>query len=380
MPNQQLIDYIKQAQAAGRGQEEIRAVLLAAGWGEEEINEALNFIASSVPVTISKLPLSKFTIIIASVIILFSASGGLAYYFFIYKAPQQEQIFQDQKASIQATSTMEDIVETKTGVDCGLSSSFMAQKTSNETDYEKDPTMVCLGQNLLNGCRKSYAILETYDMGKMRYEISGEQEQNCVVKIEYGNADQISDEWQKINANTFFECPIKIDEILASLGNKDPKDYAGSIANAVYIYIGFQSLSSDSKCKTGIIDNSAAQKLDQYGIMITTVSGENNMFIDYNGRGKKITFTFAVINTGIKDDKYQLDIASLNGWELSVDGWENEKTYTIEVKSRQSYFLQVWVLVPAGVKKGDKEEIYLKAKSMTNELIQQTGKMILEVQ
>ena len=39
MPNQQLIDYIKQAQAAGQSKEEIRAALLGVGWQENKIEQ-----------------------------------------------------------------------------------------------------------------------------------------------------------------------------------------------------------------------------------------------------------------------------------------------------------------------------------------------------
>ena len=41
MSNQQLIDYIKQAQAAGQSKEQIRAALLGAGWREADVDEAL---------------------------------------------------------------------------------------------------------------------------------------------------------------------------------------------------------------------------------------------------------------------------------------------------------------------------------------------------
>jgi len=39
MPNQQLIDYIKQAQAAGQSKEQIRSALLGAGWRENKIEQ-----------------------------------------------------------------------------------------------------------------------------------------------------------------------------------------------------------------------------------------------------------------------------------------------------------------------------------------------------
>ena len=41
MSNQQLIDYIKQAQAAGQSKEQIRAALLGSGWQEADVDEAL---------------------------------------------------------------------------------------------------------------------------------------------------------------------------------------------------------------------------------------------------------------------------------------------------------------------------------------------------
>src|SRR3990167_6000737 len=104
--------------------------------------------------------------------------------------------------------------------------------------------MICLGKNLLNNCQKSHAIIETSDIGKINYDINGLQGSDCMIKMIYGSADQIPEKEQKMWANTFFECPVNTNEILASLGTKNPQDYAGRIAGTVYDYIGFQFLSS----------------------------------------------------------------------------------------------------------------------------------------
>lgn len=181
-------------------------------------------------------------------------------------------------------------------------------------------------------------------------------------------------------ANTFLECPVDVNEMLASSETENPQDHAGTIAGMVYIYTGFQSLSTESECKTGIISESVVQESDFHKVKITTVSGNDNMLVAYDARGKKTTFTFAVINVGTQDDKYELNIASLNGWEISVDGWRNERARTIELKPRQSYLLQVWVLAPSDANKGDKEEIHLEAKSVIDESTREIGKMFLEVQ
>ena len=378
MPNQQLIDYIKQAQTAKQTEEQIRTALLNAGWPEKDVNDALASLFSTAQLTIVNTSKFNKPIIIVTflVTVLFIVSGGFAYYFYVYKPAQQEQV----KAEPQGQSQINQVAEELFIEDCGVSRIFAGDELLDKTDFDADHTMICLGKNLLNNCQKSHAIIETSDIGKINYDINGLQGSDCMIKMIYGSADQIPEKEQKMWANTFFECPVNTNEILASLGTKNPQDYAGRIAGTVYDYIGFQFLSSESKCKTGTIGDSTTQEANLYGVMINTISGKDNMSVAYDTRGKKITFTFTIINTGIKEDKYQLDITSLSGWELSVDGWKNEKKRAIELKPQQSYLLQVWVLIPSEAEKGSKEEIRLEAKSMSDKLIQETSKMSLEVQ
>ena len=83
MPNQQLIDYIKQAQAAGQSKEQIRAALLGAGWQEQDVDDVLSGAVLPVQSATSGASHSSKLIIIAVLLaaILFIAGGGLAYFF-----------------------------------------------------------------------------------------------------------------------------------------------------------------------------------------------------------------------------------------------------------------------------------------------------------
>ena len=94
MPNQQLIDYIKQAQAAGQSKEQIRAALLGAGWQEQDVDDVLSGAVLPVQSATSGASHSSKLIIIAVFLaaILFIAGGGLAYYFYFYESARQEQM------------------------------------------------------------------------------------------------------------------------------------------------------------------------------------------------------------------------------------------------------------------------------------------------
>lgn len=205
MPNQQLIEYIKQARAAGQNDADIKSALLDAGWQEADVDELF---AGLMP-AVSRSPKIIITITSAAIALLL-AGGGYAYWYFLYEPEQsaeQQPVVQEvreetappKEESIQDTLAKVDGVEsTDNTIDCGISKSFTGDEAFNEIDYEKDPAMVCIGKNLLDSCKKSYAILETRDMGKLRYEILGALEQDCAARLEYGEANQIGDEIQEV--------------------------------------------------------------------------------------------------------------------------------------------------------------------------------------
>ena len=122
MPNQQLIDYIKQAQTAKQTEEQIRTALLNAGWPEKDVNDALASLFSTAQLTIVNTSKFNKPIIIVTflVTVLFIVSGGFAYYFYVYKPAQQEQV----KAEPQEQSQINQVAEELFIEDCGVSRIF----------------------------------------------------------------------------------------------------------------------------------------------------------------------------------------------------------------------------------------------------------------
>ena len=94
MPNQQLIDHIKQAQAAGQSKEQIRSALLGVGWREKDTDDALSgAVFPDQLATIGASHSSKMIIIAVSLAaVLLFAGGGLAYYFYFYESLRQEPV------------------------------------------------------------------------------------------------------------------------------------------------------------------------------------------------------------------------------------------------------------------------------------------------
>ncbi len=92
MPNQQLIEYIKQAKASGMNDADIRAALLSAGWQGPDIEEALA-ISSVVSQASTTSHSSKLIVAIVSLVAVFLlAGGGFAYWYFVYEPAQEESI------------------------------------------------------------------------------------------------------------------------------------------------------------------------------------------------------------------------------------------------------------------------------------------------
>ena len=93
MPDQQLIDYIKQAQATGQNKEEIKSALLGIGWQEKDVDDALSgavFSAQSATSGVSHS--SKLIIIATSLAAVLFIAAGFTYYFYFYESAQRGQL------------------------------------------------------------------------------------------------------------------------------------------------------------------------------------------------------------------------------------------------------------------------------------------------
>jgi len=124
--------------------------------------------------------------------------------------------------------------------DCGLSKSLLLlNPVLNEIQPENDMALVCLGQNiLLNNCKKSKAVLETFNAGKINFFVEGGNSTICNIKMTYGNADQIPFAEQKQYADTYTSCPVDIDFIKSQYPEKDPEQEPGAFTLSIYLGIG----------------------------------------------------------------------------------------------------------------------------------------------
>lgn len=90
MPNQQLIEYIKQARATGKSDAEIKSALLGAGWEDAGVDGGFAVVLSGSAQKSATSGKSKSFIVAASVIAaLFFTSSGFAYWYFVYELKQQ---------------------------------------------------------------------------------------------------------------------------------------------------------------------------------------------------------------------------------------------------------------------------------------------------
>jgi len=141
MPNQQLIDYIKQAQAAGQSKEQIRSALLGAGWQGKDVDDALSgavFPAQSVTPGASH-PSKLIIIAVSLAAVLFIAGGGFAYWYFAYEPKQeviQTQITQQEKQQIVESETQQVISVEKPAQDEPIDFQYINTKFGYQIKYK----------------------------------------------------------------------------------------------------------------------------------------------------------------------------------------------------------------------------------------------------
>jgi hypothetical protein len=137
----------------------------------------------------------------------------------------------------------------------------LSNKTISQINFEEDTAMVCMGNNLLNNCRQSKSVLETRNIGQVKFEINGLSGTDCIIRVEYGHGEQIQDSVIKKFANKYIECPVSIETIISSYphfkGTPGLNEEPGTLASIVYSALGNWALypGNSGKC-TGTIINS----------------------------------------------------------------------------------------------------------------------------
>ncbi|MFA6410046.1 MAG: hypothetical protein WCW26_00510 [Candidatus Buchananbacteria bacterium] len=103
---------------------------------------------------------------------------------------------------------------------CGTSRALAESLDLSNLNVTGDKALTCMGNKILKNCEKGTMTLVAANTGSMTYSITGQQGGNCLIKTQYGDADQIPLEEQKVYANNWVQCPVSVAEITAQ--SKDP--------------------------------------------------------------------------------------------------------------------------------------------------------------
>ena len=97
--------------------------------------------------------------------------------------------------------------------DCGTSTIFKKTLDINNASLTGDKALACMGNKIIGGCAKGNMILVMVSSGSLEYSIVGKQDNNCLIKIQYGSAEQIPVAEQKKYAGSWLQCPVSVQEI-----------------------------------------------------------------------------------------------------------------------------------------------------------------------
>lgn len=119
--------------------------------------------------------------------------------------------------------------------DCGTTDIFQTSDPSDQNALHGDLTLTCLGENMLNNCKKSEAVLQTEDTGEgIKYIILGGKDDICDIRLEF----------EKTNLT----CPVSLKIIIEQSSDDRTLENPADIAGAAYIYINFVSNAPDTEC------------------------------------------------------------------------------------------------------------------------------------
>ena len=131
--------------------------------------------------------------------------------------------------------------------DCGTSKSLFSGNAMDKINFEGDAAMACIGKNLLADCKKASEAIDTNNAGKINLTVEGLSWDKCMVKLEFGGAEQIQDDGQKKFAGTYLECPLDL-ELLKAKSATSPAKKPGTFAASIYSYMNENAFEVDSTC------------------------------------------------------------------------------------------------------------------------------------
>ncbi|GAI95574.1 unnamed protein product, partial [marine sediment metagenome] len=121
--------------------------------------------------------------------------------------------------------------------DCGKGSS---------ENPESDASLTCIGENLIQNCTPSKAIIKSETNEEITYSVLGNIENKCFVRIEFPSEDKLPSE-SKEYAEKYVKCPIS-QELIDSY-----KDEPGVLADNVITNVLINSISGNPLNCTGTL-------------------------------------------------------------------------------------------------------------------------------
>lgn len=182
MANQDLINYINQAKAEGKSEQQIKEELLKVGWQVKDIDEAFSnkLDAVAIPIvsgsnseTTPKTPIIKIAVIAISVILLIGGSAGAFYY-----ADKQFNwgIVTSKKVVELSTPTSAlkiSVIPQNNKKDCGVID--MTVDKTNQTQAATD----CINSSIISCTLAGVRLIGT---GITTLEIFGKDNNNCIIE------------------------------------------------------------------------------------------------------------------------------------------------------------------------------------------------------
>ncbi len=271
MINQQLLDYIKQQSQSGMSQEKIKSTLLATGWQEPDINEglrAINTTPPSIAGTSMKVGSSGKALKIALISLGGAAmiGGGIYAYtqnFFINQEPIEQTnnidnleqtampVEKNQDINIPANTNKEETIIVATTKDCGIADDYNIGErmyentrssgsiTSTVQNFDQVPSLVCMGNALLNNCQQA-KLSSKSEFGTIHTEeIIGGNSETCTIKVTYGSVND-QDVEEKMYENSYIQCDYPVANIKGSgclMLSNDACNYFGVKDSPAHVYM-----------------------------------------------------------------------------------------------------------------------------------------------
>ena len=111
---------------------------------------------------------------------------------------------------------------------------------------ENDDAFVCMGKNVINNCKPSYALISgAGSTTKIKFKLMGMADGKCRTRIDYPTEDQITNENEKIFAGKYSECNLDMKNLTLTA---EAKDKPGAVGAASFVLTTFTSLFSKTDC------------------------------------------------------------------------------------------------------------------------------------